>query len=487
MLHSHQLRPIGLASLLTICTPIAHATNGMNLEGYGPISTAMGGTGAAFDNGAAAVMNNPATLALSSSSQRLDVAVGMLGPNVNARYDEHGLEAGSDGDAYYMPAAGWFRQKEELTYGIGVFAQGGMGTDYSGHTFMGNPAQSPTSPKLQNRSELSVGRLLFPIAYQINSKLGIGATVDFVWAGLDLKMAMNEAQFGDLANPASQQAGTAAGSLVTAFGQMYEPMGGTGVSRLDYAYFDFSNDSDYTGEANGTGLGAKIGLTYKADSSLTIGAAYHSVTFLNDLESNDATLSMAVNIDTGVAMGGAPSGTYVDQTIPVSGSISIVDFQWPAMLVLGASKQINDQWQVAADIKRIQWSDVMENFTMKFTADNVATNGGFAGKTLEATLFQQWEDQDVIALGAAYQATGELTLRFGASLASNPIPNQFLNALFPAVIENHYTGGVSYLFTKQDSIHFSATYAPEVEFTSANEITSAHSQFNWQMMYSRLW
>ncbi|MGQ7908983.1 aromatic hydrocarbon degradation protein, partial [Burkholderia sp. BC1] len=42
----------------------ANATDVFNLEGYGPVSRAMGGTGVAYDIGAAAMMENPATLGL---------------------------------------------------------------------------------------------------------------------------------------------------------------------------------------------------------------------------------------------------------------------------------------------------------------------------------------------------------------------------------------------------------------------------------------
>lgn len=43
-------------------SPLAYATNGMNLAGYGPVSESMGGVSMAYDNGTAAVINNPATL-----------------------------------------------------------------------------------------------------------------------------------------------------------------------------------------------------------------------------------------------------------------------------------------------------------------------------------------------------------------------------------------------------------------------------------------
>jgi long-chain fatty acid transport protein len=85
-------------------------------------------------------MNNPATLGLMGQGNRLDVAVGMLGPDVKATcvgcYEGADLSASSGGDAYYMPAIGWTKKDGALTYGVAMFAQGGMGTEYAGDTFM---------------------------------------------------------------------------------------------------------------------------------------------------------------------------------------------------------------------------------------------------------------------------------------------------------------------------------------------------------------
>ncbi len=46
---------LGLA-VLSAMAPAAWATNGMNLEGYGPIATAMGGAVQTYDNGTAFYM-----------------------------------------------------------------------------------------------------------------------------------------------------------------------------------------------------------------------------------------------------------------------------------------------------------------------------------------------------------------------------------------------------------------------------------------------
>ena len=73
-------------SALTLLVPASvWATNGMDLEGYGPIALGMGGASLAYDNGTAAVMNNPATLGLmAAGSTRIDLALGKLGPDVSA-------------------------------------------------------------------------------------------------------------------------------------------------------------------------------------------------------------------------------------------------------------------------------------------------------------------------------------------------------------------------------------------------------------------
>src|SRR5512143_2211418 len=99
--------PVVVFALLCslILVPAAFATNGMNMEGYGPIATGMGGASMAYDNGTAAVMNNPATLSLMPEGNRLDVALGYLGPHITAS-TPGAPDAKSSADAFFMPAIG---------------------------------------------------------------------------------------------------------------------------------------------------------------------------------------------------------------------------------------------------------------------------------------------------------------------------------------------------------------------------------------------
>ena len=492
-MRSRHMRVLGLAAIVAAILPAAVlATNGMNLEGYGPVSVGMGGASFAFWNGTAAVMNNPATLGLLTGGMRLDLAVGNLGPDVTAIVTTPGgtLLAGSLSDAFYMPALGFIMKRSAVAFGLGVFSQGGMGTEYAGDSWMSDPsmgANTALKKGLVNRSEVGVGRVIVPVTYDVNDKLTVGLTGDFVWAGMDLQMAMSEAQFQNLANPSARTLGMASGTLVGAFGSLYEPFGGTGIKKLHHAYFDFTNDSDFTGEAKGYGVAGKIGALYKVSEKLSLGATYHTQTSLGDLETENARLEMGVNVDPGIFVG-TPTGTYEDMNIPVMGTIAVRDFEWPAMLGAGAAYAPVDRLLLALDVKYIFWSSVMENFSMTFTADKTAENGAFAGLIMDATLFQKWDDQLVVALGGAFEATDQLTLRGGYNYGKNPVPDTYLNALFPAIVESHATFGAGYGITGALSADLSLAYAFEKSATNPGNgstipaVESAHSQLNWMAM-----
>ncbi len=406
----------------------AFATNGMNVEGFGPIATSMGGASMAYDNGAAAMMNNPATLGLGAEGDTLSLMIGGLMPDVEVVGGQS-----SDGDAYYMPAAGWTRKSGSLTFGVGMFAQGGMGTEYARGV-----------DGLPERSELGVGRLIAPLVYNVDSKLTIGGSVDFVWAMLDLQMAM---PFSNLQN------------LITVL-----PTGALGgalaLGSGDTVRINYSDDSDYTGKARGYGLAGKIGFAYKFNDTVSVGGTYHSKTSLGDLETGSTGAQFLVN--------GVPS---------VSGKITVRDFQWPETFGLGVAVQTSPELMVVADWKRINWRDVMKNFTMTYSA---------LGDSVTFALPQNWENQDVLQLGLAYKATAALTLRMGASFSDNPVPDSTMHYLFPAIEKNHYMVGVGYAINDSASIDFSLQVAPEVEQTNSTfGYTVTHSQTSWQLLYTQ--
>ena len=362
---------------------LAMATNGMLMEGYGPIAAGMGGASMAYDNGTAAMANNPATLGLMPEGSRVDVMLGFVGPDVKPSM---GIGK-SRADAFYMPAFGYATKQGKLAYGVGIYGQGGMGTEYAS----GDMAQ------------VGVGRVIFPLAYSVNDRFNVGGSIDVVWAGMDLVASM------------------------------------PGIN--------FKDGSDFTGAAKGYSLAAKLGFTYKLDDALTLGGVYQTAGNLPDLK----------------------DGIY-----------KVEGFDMPAVLGLGLAWQANDRLMVAADVKDILWGSSMNTVT-------IYKNGAVA-----APFQQDWNDQIVLSLGLAYKFNDALTGRVGYNYGKNPIPSQFVNYLWPAIVENHYTAGFGYAFSKQSTVNFALSYAPKVTVTGTGPtppmgnggMVIEHSQLNWQLMYS---
>lgn len=514
-----------IAVLLSVMgMPLAAlATNGMNMEGYGPIATGMGGASMAFDNGAAGMANNPATLALmKDGTSRLDIAVGVLGPKVGAS-NVSGSQ-NSSATSFLMPAGGWVKKSNGLTYGVGVFAQGGMGAEYDGNSALDQSGRAGVSmggglantDSQKQRSELGVGRLIFPLAYDVSSTLSIGGSLDYVWGGLDILWSMDARNFlGSMTNVTdpsglgkdvalggmiggramrAQTSGSLVNAFVGAFDTSGAPAAGPGnngaFNNFYWGHFAFSNDNDFSQATKGSGWAGKLGFVYKLNNQLSIGGTYHAKTRMSDFTGR---ATMTFKVDTTAAAGGA----VVGRQIPVSSSVKVLNFQWPETYGIGFAYQANDRWFVAADWKRLNWADVMKSFRMELTADGTqadALAAGFAGTTLNFTYPQNWKNQDVIHAGASYAWSDALTVRGGVNLSSNPVPDGYVNYLFPATIKTHYMFGLGYRFDKVSSVDFSMTYAPKVSVTESQTETNnlgttpatsiSHSQTNWQLMYS---
>jgi long-chain fatty acid transport protein len=466
-----------IAAMLTVAglAAPAFATNGMNMEGYGPISTGMGGASMAFDNGTAAMINNAATIGLmKSGTSRLDLAIGGLHPDVTAKDTGafgSGRSASSGGDAYYMPAIGYARKDGNLAWGIGMMSQGGMGTEWgAGSWVTNNPAWGNTNRTA--RTELGVGRVMIPLAYDVAPNFRIGGSLDYVWAGLDAKMVLdlgtffamagNGTGFGAPADNANKNlVGYATGATFGA--------GGLGGTMIGWAfpggatnyYLDMDRGTDkFSQQLTGNAVMANIGFQWAATDKLGIGATYRPEVDFGDL-TGSATMS-GIN----------PLGVSVGS---VKGNMRIVGFKWPETIGVGVSYQATPNLLLAADYKNIGWKSVMQQFHMKFTA---------GGQVAEFGLNQNWKDQNVFALGLAY----------------NPIPEANMTPYFPATVENAYTLGLGWAVSKEGSLDFSASFIPDVSVTNhgcaagapgqqgwpgcPGNTSVSHSQTNWQAMYS---
>jgi len=484
-----------IAALLAVAgiSVPAFATNGMNMEGYGPIATGMGGASMAYDNGNAGLINNPATLTLvKSGTSRFAVALGGLGPDIDSSMP--GASKHSDGKGYLMPAVGYTRKDGGITWGIGMMAQGGMGTEYgtssflSGYTSMIGTTTASTTKEA--RTELGIGRVMFPLGFDVTENFNIAGTLDYVWGGMDMRQPMS----GSLL-PTMAAGGIVSGSMITnLFGVFNNNAGGSAactgagaggslgancINDVDYMAIDVSEGTNKMKQQNTTtGTAFNLGFTYKATPQLAFGGVYHGKTNLKDMTGN-GKVHMQVKI--GPNTGAGSLGTGGVTAMAVNGDFKIIDFQWPETYGFGLSYQPNSQWQIVADYKLIRWSDTMKNFRLRFTAKD----GMFAGSVMNMVSPMNWVDQDVFQIGAAYKMSDMTTLRFGANLGNNPVTARFMNPLFPAIITHQYTGGLGFAVSKDSNVDLSLTYAPENSVKNASNITTSHSQINWQAQFSR--
>jgi long-chain fatty acid transport protein len=337
-----------------------------------------------------------------------------------------------------MPAFGWGRRSGRLSYGLALFAQGGMGTEYSSQSFLALGSNEKV------RSELGVGRVILPVAWQATPELAIGGSVDLVWASLDMKMAATGAQLGGMVTGAD-------GTLATVLPALAE---------APWARVDFSDDSKFTGAANATGWAGKLGLVYTVSPTLRVGLSHHLKSSLKDLRSGRSDTRLS-----------APG--FED-----SGRITIQDFQMPAQTALGVAWQATPATLLAADLKHIGWSDVMESFRMRY-------DSAVLGGSVSFAMTQQWKDQTVLQLGAAHRLNVDWVLRAGANLANNPVPDATVNPLFPAIVKNHLTLGAGWTLAASREINASMAYAPRVTADTPSGVVISHRQLNLQLMLSQ--
>jgi long-chain fatty acid transport protein len=84
-------------------------------------------------------------------------------------------------------------------------------------------------------------------------------------------------------------------------------------------------------------------------------------------------------------------------------------------------------------------------------------------------------------------------VRAGFYTGSNPVPDALLNALFPAIVERHFTLGAGYQLTQRTSLQLSYVRGSEAQFTNPGDgvgvppVTSTHGQNNLQVMYTFGW
>lgn len=158
---------------------LALATNGYFTHGYGVKSLGIGGIGIALPQDALAAAHNPAGTALVGN--RFDLGASLFAPRRKASIA--GNAAGPDerysgnGRKYFLlPELGYTRQiNERLSFGVAVYGNGGMNTDYETNPYGRFGASGEAGVNLEQ---------LFAtpsLAFRINDRHALGVGVNLVY------------------------------------------------------------------------------------------------------------------------------------------------------------------------------------------------------------------------------------------------------------------------------------------------------------------
>ncbi|MFC1489760.1 OmpP1/FadL family transporter [Candidatus Latescibacterota bacterium] len=459
------------------------ATNGMNMIGYGARMSAMGGASLGMSGDTNLMNTNPAGIS-TINNRRLDAGLGLLMPMVNYKNSLNDVDAESS--IFPLPSIGYVHGNTDSrwTFGVGIYAQGGMGATYEDvkHSIFKdysdyNPLTQGSFVGQQYHSSIAYMKFSPTVAYQATDELSVGVSLNIGYAMMEMNMPYS-------IDP-SLMKGAVPGAGGMTFGQMFGgPMtsGGLGYEEVT-AYADLEDG------VTGIGYGAKFGARYEISEKISIGAAYTMKTTLDF--SGDASMDMSSQFGDAydrMVMGALSQGMAVDPYNPTAGELQgaqvavntqlggmginpslgmaadydvDIEFSWPRQLGVGGMYEHSDNLRVAVDVSWINWSDSMESFVMKLKGGqnaNINAMMGSGSMTMEMPL--DWDDQIVIGLGAEYEATDVLTLRGGFNYAKNPIPGETVIPIFPAVVQSHIALGAGYKINDSFSIDGAYEYVP---------------------------
>lgn len=222
-------------------------------------------------------------------------------------------------------------------------------------------------------------------------------------------------------------------SLGIAANILYQQFEGKGIQGFAMLSQDGSNLSN-NGKDSSTGIGFRAGWLGKfLDEKLTLGAKYSSKIRADKFDQY--------------------RGLFAENG----------GFDIPESYGIGAAVQVTPAFAVAADVERINYSDVASVGNPLDLSQPLgsAKGSGFG-----------WQDINIYKLGLTYQAAPKLTLRAGYSHNDQPIKKDqtFLNILAPGVVQDHLSAGATWQLDERQDVSIAYTHALEKEVKGENSI-----------------
>ncbi len=184
------------------------------------------------------------------------------------------------------------------------------------------------------------------------------------------------------------------------------------------------------------GAGLHLGWTGKINQAVTLGATYQSRTWMTEFDKY--------------------RGLFAEQG----------DFDIPETYGVGIAVKATPDLTLAADVQRINYSDVdsVGNTLLPNFGTALLGNDGGAGFG--------WKDVTAFKLGASYAYSDTLTLRAGYNHTTQPIrkSDTLFNVIAPGVVQDHITLGATWVLPNKAELSLAYMHAFENEVNGANSI-----------------
>jgi long-chain fatty acid transport protein len=396
---------LALAVAAAVAAPGAFATNGYFAHGYSIKEKGVAGTGVAMAQDSLAAATNPAGMVMVGN--RMDAGASIFSPSPRSytATPPTGPGFAANGDGSKVESDNDFFLIPNFGRNWMLDANSSVGLSIYGNGGMNTEYPASKTPGGAG----TFGNPLLPF--------NAGD------AGVDLAQLFFNVSYAQKISSTSSWgvSGIAA----------YQRFKATGISGFGVISNDPTNLSD-NGYDSSTGFGFKLGVQGEVSPGFTLGASYQSEIAMGEFDKY--------------------KGLFAENG----------DFDIPSTWTVGLNWKTSASTNLSFDVQRINYTDVKavsNPFRKLDTCVPPAPSclGGSDG------IGFGWEDMTIYKLGYQWNSSPDMTWRVGYSQGDQPIPESevLFNILAPAVMERHFTFGLTMATGKTSELNFAAMIAPE--------------------------
>jgi len=397
---------------------VALATDGYFANGYGLKSIGMAGAGAAVAQEPFGGAVNPG--AMSFLGTELQLGIAWFSPDRTASRTGSGNwnidgSVNSGSTNFFIPEVGFnWKYRPDLAFGITVFGNGGMNTDYAGGQI---PAQS------------ACGQI----------RQGQGAPYNMLCGTNNLGVDLSQLMIAPYVSWQFTKGHSVGITPVIA----YQRFKAEGMQAFDNGGFSSSpGNVTNNGYSDSWGVGVRVGYMGQLTEQFAVGLTYASKISMENFDGYKGLFAQE---------GG---------------------FDIPSNFTVGVAWRPTNQWLIALDYERIFYDDTPSVSNRSHVIGYCPPPPQGPGQRQYCLGASDgagfgWQNIDVWKLGIQYMVNEQWTVRGGWNHSENPIQPEDVtfNILAPGVVTDQYSLGLTYKLDKISEITFAGMYAPKNSVT----------------------